>query len=149
VAFYNQEGQIGSNANIFNETTVRNLPLGNHSIVAKAFDRPGAVAESDTMRITVTHPSSVNNKNVTDVITVYPNPLKDGDLTVKLNENLISGSILQISVTDITGKIVYEFSVNGLSSVIDIPYEKFPGEGLYFISLQNAETRLVTKVTIK
>lgn len=149
VAFYNEEGQIGSNANIFYETIFRNLFLGEHSIVAKAFDKMGAVGESDTVRITVKHPSSVPNANLKDEVSIYPNPLKEGNLTVELNETNISSNNIQISVTDITGKIVYKYSVNGFSSGIHITYDKFPKKGLYFISFQKGEIKLVKKLTIQ
>lgn len=77
-------------------------------------------------------------KNATLNLNVYPNPFT-GKTTITVNEDAI------ITITDINGKLISEFSVLANKRQSWLPSDEF-GSGLYFINASNGKSELVEKV---
>ncbi len=140
VAFYTLQGQLGGNANIFYETTVNNLSVGDYAITAKAFDKAGGIAESDSLHISVINPV-FTHQNVTFGSTIlYPNPAGFTDVRIQIEDAINSvysksGRKIRISVINSEGKMLYNRTLNDLSEEIRLEKEIFKKRGLYIIRI--------------
>lgn len=96
----------------------------------------------------ISGPSSINkvNNELSDNISIYPNPNTDGLLTVQYN--LDAGKSLMISVYDVTGKIVYESSVHKVqngTSKLDL---QSLSSGMYVIKFSTEDGFATKKLMI-
>ncbi len=91
----------------------------------------------------VTAKSSTNIKEKLDVIVLYPNPLKEGFLTVSLGNSKVS----KISILDIQGKRTYEIETDKQN--LKLERALFGEAGLYFIRVEQNEVFTVKKVLIE
>lgn len=73
-------------------------------------------------------------------MTVYPNP-SNGIVTLELNDLDIDKAL--ITVTDITGRIILETSIEKQTTIT------FPDNGFYFIQLQTEKGALVYKIIVR
>ena len=86
--------------------------------------------------------SGILNSNLSDQITIFPNPVKDGILNVK-NE---SSNSVSVKVTDLLGKTVSLEKMNGLKTgTVDLSNVS---NGVYFVEIESKNDRIVRKVLI-
>lgn len=86
--------------------------------------------------------NSILNSNLSDQITIFPNPVKDGILNVK-NE---SSNSVSVKVTDLLGKTVSLDKMNGLKTgTVDLSNVS---NGVYFVEIESKNDRIVRKVLI-
>jgi hypothetical protein len=86
--------------------------------------------------------SSISNSNLSDNITIFPNPVKEGIMNVK-NESSLAVSI---KVTDIMGKTVSKDNLNAAKTgPIDLSNLN---NGVYFIEIESKNDRIVRKVIV-
>ena len=71
-------------------------------------------------------------------LSVYPNPVKNM-VTINAGDNLVG---LKIMLTDISGKLLKEFTISQISLTVDM--EKYPS-GVYFLIFNNSEIRKIIK----
>jgi hypothetical protein len=88
---------------------------------------------------------STLNTGVSDIkeskILLYPNPFSTGSLSIKLPEDAI-----QISIFEVTGKIVYEQKVTNNKILID--KSVFPTEGLFIVNVKTPTDIINQKLII-
>jgi len=84
--------------------------------------------------------TSVNDLNKNDFVSVYPNPVKSDNITVRVPEK--SGSV-KIVVTDVMGRVVS----NGFFKSNTVKVSKPTQKGQYFIKVETPKT-CVTKTLI-
>jgi hypothetical protein len=91
----------------------------------------------------------LDNSAVTlsDKISVYPNPVSDGWITVSLTA-ADQGKKVDVTLSDLSGKQVYRnnFVSNGVSQRLNIGK---PTPGVYIIRITGAKSKLNTKVVIE
>jgi hypothetical protein len=80
-------------------------------------------------------------------ITVYPNPVRDGWITVGLNAADVNNKV-DVNLSDLSGRIVYKdnFISNGISQRLNIG--SIP-QGIYVVRITGANTRFSSKVIIE
>jgi len=83
--------------------------------------------------------TSLNNYNLLS-INVYPNP---SQAIVSVQNNNISG-LTQISVFDVTGKMIYNSQQNVINNSLSFPVSQF-SNGQYLVILQNNNTLYQSK----
>lgn len=93
-------------------------------------DRPNDTAYVDVL-FDVYDASSVNEVKADIHLKVFPNPARDGQVTIKLNEAAINNS--SIIVTDILGKVVFEKNTTTTKTIVNTSKYK---SGIYFVSLE-------------
>jgi len=88
---------------------------------------------------------STLNTGVSDIkeneILLYPNPFSEGSLTVKLPEDA-----MQLSIIDITGKQVYQEKVTRNEYIID--RSVFKSNGIYILNVLTAKQSINIKIII-
>jgi len=89
-----------------------------------------SVSEND---VTCTVATATNDLNPDQTLQVYPNPASDH---ISIDLPLISSPI-QLKITDITGKLVYEHASQPTQSILTIPTTGMPS-GYYQICIIDA-----------
>jgi len=74
-------------------------------------------------------------------ISLFPNPLSSGSLSIKLPEGA-----MQLSIFDITGKIVYQKQVTKNEYLID--QSVFESEGVYIVNVMTSNNSINKKVIV-
>jgi hypothetical protein len=90
----------------------------------------------------------LNKATVADnAITVYPNPVTDGWLTVGLNTADVNNKV-NVVLSDLSGRIVYKdsFTSNGISQRLNIGTIQ---PGIYVIRISGTNTKFNSKVTVQ
>ncbi len=127
--------------------TINGLATGKeYTIVLRAVCATGGTSELmkvDSATSGVAAKSSVNIKEKLDVVVLYPNPLKEGFLTVSLGNSKMS----KISILDIQGKRTYEIETDKQN--LKLERALFGEAGLYFIRVEQNEVFTVKKVLIE
>jgi hypothetical protein len=89
----------------------------------------------------------LNQNTVAENITIYPNPVTDGWLTVGLTAADKNNKV-DVSVSDLSGRIVYKssFTSNGISERLNLGSVN---QGVYVIRITGANTKFSSKVIIE
>jgi uncharacterized protein YjdB len=105
-------------------------------VTATAADGGGAKA---TKTITITNQNvGINEANLKNQITVYPNP-SGNFVTITTNNNLI---IQQLQLFDITGKIIAQFNNQTEIDLTNI------ANGIYLLNIQTEKGNLVKQIVV-
>ena len=82
----------------------------------------------------------ISENNLTSKLVVYPNPFNN-----KLNIDLATtgNEKIEISVSDVSGKIIYNENFTGIHYTIDLEYLQ---KGIYFIEVKTGEYKTVKKL---
>lgn len=88
-----------------------------------------------------TKTNTLITNNTIEHISIYPNPINNGMLTISgLQENTT------VIITDISGRIIFERLVS--DSIIQVPYQQL-NPGMLFISLTNKQCSQTSKLIVK
>ena len=89
----------------------------------------------------------LNQNTVTEKITVFPNPVTDGWLTVGLTAADKNNKV-DVSLSDLSGRIVYKsnFTSNGISERLNIGNVQ---AGVYVIRVTGSNTKFSAKVVVQ
>jgi uncharacterized protein YjdB len=89
----------------------------------------------------------LNQNTVAEKITVFPNPVTDGWLTVGLT-SADKNNKVDVSLADLSGKIVYEgnFISNGISERLNIGNVQ---AGIYVIRITGSNTKFSAKIVVQ
>ncbi|MDW3646182.1 MAG: PKD domain-containing protein [Bacteroidia bacterium] len=88
----------------------------------------------------------LNKGNFTAEMEIYPNPLKDGNLSIEIS-GLPVEEVDEISIIDMTGKLVYAYKPTETVSTISIPNNL--NSGLYFVQLKSFDATLGKRLLIQ
>ena len=77
---------------------------------------------------------------------VYPNPVSDGNLFVKITPNLLNTGHLQYKLYNVIGGIVSEGKINNITTNLKV---KQVAPGLYMLKIYNETQALIKKLIIK
>ncbi|MBK6284650.1 MAG: T9SS type A sorting domain-containing protein [Draconibacterium sp.] len=97
---------------------------------------------SEPVNITASPNVSAKDILADDGFEVYPNPLSDGSLTVKLPDNT-----QYLTILDMTGKTIFEKKVS--QNIYHISHSLFSSNGVYVVKIQTAKKALSKKITVK
>jgi hypothetical protein len=91
-------------------------------------------------------PSAIDVKetNSTDIFSLYPNPLKGGNLNIEISNT--SNQLSEISITDIKGRQIYNIST--FDKVVEIPISAF-APGTYLVKVTAGKYTSVEKLIVK
>lgn len=81
-----------------------------------------------------------------DGISIYPNPVKNGELFVQFKENL-TGSQVSVRIVDLTGKVCFEKEVSD-EPLVSIPVDEFE-PGIYLVTIKTENTIETQKIIIE
>lgn len=135
-----------------------NLAAGDSVIVAFALLAGDSLADlqqsAANAQIKYDGITSVNNISAASgdgtLLQVYPNPVQ-GDVQITYTVNKASVNTVDISLADVSGRIVYKKQIGQLQqgkNQISLPTTGF-SKGIYFIRADDGESVLVNKVLIK
>ena len=102
--------------------------------------------------LVVTNTSTLGLNSVDEVeqeksVTVYPNPYKDGDLSVALT-GFDRQNKVKIKVLNLIGQVVYQTSISH-SARADINLSGKLHDAIYFVSIESGNTQIVKKLIVK
>jgi hypothetical protein len=128
-------------SNIFSFKT--KLSTGKYKLTAKGMFRHILSIPSDPVNITASPNVSVEDGLASDSgFVVYPNPLTEGSLTVKLPDNA-----QYLTIIDITGKTILEKKVS--KDICEIAHSVFSSEGVYIVKVLTSKNTFSKKIIIK
>lgn len=120
------------------------LSTGVFKLTAKGIYKQLITVPSNTVSITVKNiPSQtgVDDIYLNSDFEVYPNPLLSGSLSIKL-----PADATQLSVFDVTGKLVYKEKV--MKNEYQIDQSVFKSKGVYFVNVMTTKNSLNKKVIV-
>jgi len=141
------DGQIGTLSivvvdNISGKTDAEEVEMSFSGVTAIKIDREVIPVAAATLTISAEENTYVDN-TIAEGITVYPNPANE----VIYIDNTTGEQIVSISISDITGKIIYENNnPAGLNNVIDIS-SLLPGN--YFMEINNGKSIISQSISIQ
>lgn len=121
-----------------NPTIVYNTP-GTYNVTLKATNEGGNNSVTRNSYITVTDCSAVED-DISSKINIYPNPT-EGIINIDIPETKAT-----VKINNIIGKEVKLIKLNSDKNTIDL---SSLGSGMYFIEIQLAEQKIVSKITIR
>jgi hypothetical protein len=114
---------------------------GNYKLTARGTYKNLIIVPSNEVSITVSVITSVLEDVSDEGFEVYPNPLSDGPLTVKMPENA-----KKLSVFDVTGNLIYQTNI--MKNEISIDESVFQSRGVYVVKVLTSKNSLNRKVII-
>lgn len=117
------------------------LSAGVYKLTVKGKYKQILTVPSNTVNIAVKTNTSSDDVTSDSDFEVYPNPLSTGSLTIKLPEGAT-----QLSVFDITGKLVYKEKVTNNEHIID--QTVFQYKGVYFVNIMTLKGALNRKIIV-
>ena len=75
------------------------------------------------------------SENLSSNFRLYPNPLNGN--TFYINAPSLNGKIVDITILDITGRKIYESSLECRENTISIPFGKYVSSGVYLVTLSH------------
>jgi hypothetical protein len=131
---------VGVTGNVFNTSTAG---LGVHQITYTVTDLKGCEGSAKA-NIFVDLCTSVDKENVTTNLVVYPNPYSD-KFTIELT--LAKSDLVSIRLINLLGETVKQIETSVLSGVYknEIDSKELPN-GIYFITVQTSDSRIVQRV---
>ena len=82
------------------------------------------------------------SENTDEIISVYPNPT-NGSFNINVTENMLSSNM---KVTDVTGRVVYNTTINSLNTTIDL---SAADKGVYLITLVKDSKEITQKIIVE
>jgi hypothetical protein len=130
----------GVTGNVFNTSTVG---IGVHPVTYTVTDLKGCEGFIK-VKIYVALCTSVDNENITSNLVVYPNPYSD-KFTIELT--LAKSDLVSIRLTNLLGETVKQIETTVVSGVYknEIDSKELPN-GIYFITVQTSDSRIVQRV---
>lgn len=104
------------------------LPGGEYQTYARAYDTDNEYFETLPIHFSVEKPVSAE-LTLNEKVEVYPNPFKEGLLTIKTPGNFST----DLTIFAVDGKCV--FTKNDCEEIIKIPRDTFKTEGVYFVKI--------------
>lgn len=91
-------------------------------------------------------PSAIDVKKIDspDILIIYPNPLKGGNLNIEINNT--SNKLSEISITDIRGSQVYNLRTS--DKAVEIPFSTF-APGTYMVKVTAGKYTSVEKLIVE
>lgn len=92
------------------------------------------------------NPSAIDVKRIDspDILSLYPNPLRSGSLNVEISNT--SGSLSEISITDIKGRQIFDLRTS--DKVVEIPFSTFT-PGTYLVKVTADKYTSVEKLIVE
>jgi len=94
---------------------------------------------SATCSVTVTGPTMGINISDAPLARVYPNPTTDGKITLEFDTH----GICQVTITDMTGKVLLRQSVTGQITQLDV--SNYPA-GVYLLVIDDGKQQSITRI---
>jgi para-nitrobenzyl esterase len=139
--FYTYYGQdhvpyvgTSSTAKAYMDTTVRFVSNFLYSVLGCTPSDPNPLANL---------PVSVEEVSLKDMVNIYPNPA-NSLVTLNFDEKMIGAA--NLSISDITGKIILTNQINSVTKNLDV--KEFP-KGIYFVTILTAENSYTDKLVIQ
>ncbi len=132
-------GSFSGGNNAFSIKT--KLAVGTHSIYAVSVYKKVLGFNSDTLELTVVNTTGINVNPATKEFVLSPNPLTAGILNITLPE----GS-KELSIYDITGKLIYQKVVN--NNVTTVASDIFKRNGVYLVSALTSDKKIIRKLIV-
>jgi hypothetical protein len=125
-------------SNIFSFKT--KLASGTYKLTARGLYKHLLTIPSNTVSITVKNITGLEDA-FTDDFEIYPNPLSTGSLSIKLPSDAT-----QLSILDVTGKLVYKEKVMKTEYTID--QSVFKSKGVYVVNVVTTKNSWNKKVIV-
>jgi len=145
VEFFNGSTKLGEKTSSPWSYRWNNVPVGIHSLWARATDNNNATANSSSVYVTVIpkddDDAGIDSTNNTGIGILYPNP-NNGSFTFMLNTPLEETS--DVTIISLNGKIIYKETLLPMETIkqFDLP---FINPGLYVLLLSCNEILLSSK----
>jgi PKD repeat protein len=110
---------------------------GKYTICLKAKNRTG---ENETCKDITLQGASISSNNLSDQISIYPNPVSTGTLHIDNN----SSNVINVKMVDLLGKSNFNQSVNR-NAIINLDNVS---NGIYFVEIESKGERTIKKIVV-
>jgi hypothetical protein len=128
-----QQWYLNGNA-INNATSNIYIPTQGGSYTVSVTDSNGCVATSNPVVI-----SGIVKPGDEDMVTVYPNPLFDGNWQLKVGNDLIGSAV---EIVDVNGRVVFYSTINSQQSIINAAI----AAGIYHLRIGSVTNTVIKKL---
>jgi hypothetical protein len=139
VQFHQEDNYIGVSTESPFSFIWNNIPEGNYSITATAFDNDGKSFTSQAVTIIVEDVSAIQKPGLADAI-IYPNPVSE-KLVISLKNN--SNISTTVSIYNTIGSMMLQQDFSGQTHILDLG---FLPEGIYLLNMKNMNGNIFLKV---
>lgn len=119
------------------------FPVGNYTVKWEIYNDQNELLDDCEFDIEITNYVGIDNL-LNHEISITPNP-SNGIFSIHL-PNTQSNNSLQLSISNITGKVIKQVSANGEQSIIDISDQ---AAGIYFLKMEMDENTTIRKIIKK
>ncbi|MFT5568065.1 MAG: hypothetical protein ACI9RP_000092 [Cyclobacteriaceae bacterium] len=112
----------------------------------KAFDNQGFSENSNTITVSTVKPLSLVDE-MFDGVTVYPNPVSDGSLSLSVSNQSIKK--FKLSLIDLNGKVIIteDFDNSGTLSLVELDLLDL-SNGIYILKMTTSESSKSLKIVV-
>lgn len=124
---------------------VNNLTTGTtYDFTVKANDASGNLSSSNTINVTTSGLTTVNDAEMENAIAIFPNPTT-GDFIINIKNDV--NSLYSVNIFDVIGKKVHNTSISKNTTDMEIPLNlgNLPN-GIYIIEISNSNSKYVKKL---
>ncbi len=137
----------GSWSNWANYSTVQPLNEGNNTITLTAIGLNGGNFDELTISNGPTGLNSLSSGMHAKSINIYPNPLKNGKLSVDLIGFEDTNNV-QFTIRNLVGQTVFQKSSNNTSHV-ELNTSAILNESLYFVTVESGQSKITSKLIVQ
>lgn len=126
--------------------TVPISTTGNSMVIRVVFNSDGSNEEIlfDDISVNASSVLSIDNLNISDALSIYPNP-SNGIITIQN-----SGTVLQNAIiTDINGRTIASYNLEGVSRNMTLNMSSVLTSGIYFMKITSETASTVKRIVIK
>jgi hypothetical protein len=136
----------GSWANWANYTTIQPLDAGNNTIVLTAIGASGGNFDELVISEGPTGIRNLLSNTKEQSIHVYPNPFKQGKLSIHLN-GFENQSKMTLKISNTLGQTIFEQAIHSEKEELNMPSNL--NEAIYIISIQSEKQNAFTKLIVR
>ena len=114
------------------------------TIVTVPFTGVAATSTNPDQRFRIVYQSALNNADFTTILaSIYPNPVTQGLLNIRLNSN--EGDA-RFEINNLLGQVVHQGTLENIQNTVSLP---ILNEGIYLVTIKQSNKQFTTKIYIK
>ena len=114
------------------------------TILTVPFTGVAATSTNPDQRFRIVYQSALNNADFTTIFaSIYPNPVTQGLLNIRLNSN--EGDT-RFEINNLLGQVVHQGTLENIQNTVSLP---ILNEGIYLVTIKQSNKQFTTKIYIK
>ena len=108
------------------------------------FTGVAATSTNTDQRFRIVYQSALNNADFTTTLaSIYPNPVTQGLLNIRLNFN---DGDARFEINNLLGQVVHQGTLENIQNTVSLPSLN---EGIYLVTIKQSNKQFTTKIYIK